>query len=148
LTQINFVNVRHNFLFRSVPQHGIATAFDHCYSQDRATFAGSACDYLADGDADDTDELYALKVVRHCSEIPYCPEVAIAGYGEGTELDDKMLVGSLKRRPMSIVPPSGLPWKTYSRSNGYVVSGNSKDSFKVSSSSWIIMSSVPSPSIT
>ncbi|MGA7876349.1 MAG: hypothetical protein WCA08_11865 [Desulfoferrobacter sp.] len=51
---------------------GIATAFDHCYSPDCVAFAGSAGDYLADGDANDTDKLYVLKVARHCNEEPCC----------------------------------------------------------------------------
>jgi len=86
--------VYHNIsMYQSYKYCGIANAYDHCYSPDCVTFAGSAGDYLSGGNAKDADKLYALKVARNCNGETYCLEVPTAGCGEGTELDDEVLVG-------------------------------------------------------
>ena len=83
----------HNFsIYQAYKYCGIATGFDHCYSPDCFSFAGSASSYLPYGPPGEVDKLYAIKVARHCDGEPYCMEVPIAGCGEGTQIDDQMFV--------------------------------------------------------
>jgi len=84
--------VYHNItIYSGYKECGIATAYDHCYADDCVAFAGSAAAYLPDEAPEVTNELYALKVARHCDENePYCVAVPIAGCGQGTQLDDEM----------------------------------------------------------
>jgi len=84
----------HNInIYQAYKYCGVASAFDHCNGNSECTsFEDSAREYFS-GDFKDSDQLYALKVARKCNGEPYCLEVPTGECGQGTGLNEELMVG-------------------------------------------------------
>lgn len=87
--------VYHNInVYKKLKACGVASAFDHCNGNpDCVAFAGSAQAYLSQVKGAKSDQLYALKIARHCQGEPYCLEVPTGACGVGAGLDDELFLG-------------------------------------------------------